>query len=102
MAENDSAGAREHIQQALAMVDKFEILVAAWQTYATARQYSNGTVSQPGLLDLGCRGPRKHSSPGAQRVQFRLEVFNLLNHPNGDVANSNPRSGSFGQMTNNE
>jgi len=88
MAENDSAGAREHIQQALAMVDKFEILVAAWQTYATARQYSNGTVSQPGLLDLGCRGPRK--------------VFNLLNHPNGDVANSNPRSGSFGQMRNNE
>jgi len=38
MAENDWAGAREHIQQALAIVDKFEILVAAWQTYATAWQ----------------------------------------------------------------
>jgi tetratricopeptide (TPR) repeat protein len=36
MAKNDSKGARESIQQALAIVDKFEILVAAWQVYATA------------------------------------------------------------------
>jgi tetratricopeptide (TPR) repeat protein len=36
MAENDFKGARECIQQALAIVDKFEILVAAWQVYATA------------------------------------------------------------------
>ena len=38
MAENDFKGARESIQQALAIVDKFEILVAAWQVYATAWQ----------------------------------------------------------------
>jgi DNA-binding winged helix-turn-helix (wHTH) protein/tetratricopeptide (TPR) repeat protein len=38
MAENDFKGARECIQQALAIVDKFEILVAAWQVYATAWQ----------------------------------------------------------------
>jgi hypothetical protein len=36
MAENDFKCARESIQQALAIVDKFEILVAAWQVYATA------------------------------------------------------------------
>ena len=36
MAENNLNGARECIQQALAIVDKFEILVAAWQVYATA------------------------------------------------------------------
>jgi tetratricopeptide (TPR) repeat protein len=39
MAENDWAGARESIQQALAIVDRFEILVAAWQTLATAWQF---------------------------------------------------------------
>jgi tetratricopeptide (TPR) repeat protein len=39
MAENDWAGARESIRQALAIVDKFEILVAEWQTQATAWQF---------------------------------------------------------------
>jgi hypothetical protein len=38
MAENDLRGVRESIQQALAIVDKYEILVAAWQVYATAWQ----------------------------------------------------------------
>ena len=38
IAENDLKGAREYIQQGLAIVGKFEILVAAWQTYATAWQ----------------------------------------------------------------
>jgi tetratricopeptide (TPR) repeat protein len=36
MAENDVKGALECIQRGLAIVDKFEILVAAWQVYATA------------------------------------------------------------------
>lgn len=34
-----------------------------------------------------------------QRLQFRLEIFNLLNHPNWDAANSDPNSGSFGRVT---
>ena len=38
IADSDLQGARESIQQALAIVDKFEILVAAWQVYATAWQ----------------------------------------------------------------
>jgi tetratricopeptide (TPR) repeat protein len=38
LAENDLTAACECIQQALAIVDKFEILVAAWQTFATASQ----------------------------------------------------------------
>jgi len=38
MAENNLECARESIQQALAIVGKFEILVAAWQVYATAWQ----------------------------------------------------------------
>jgi DNA-binding winged helix-turn-helix (wHTH) protein/tetratricopeptide (TPR) repeat protein len=38
MAENDFEGARGCIQQALGIVDRFEILVAAWQVSATAWQ----------------------------------------------------------------
>jgi DNA-binding winged helix-turn-helix (wHTH) protein/tetratricopeptide (TPR) repeat protein len=37
-AGEDFKSARESIQQALAIVDKFEILLAAWQVYATAWQ----------------------------------------------------------------
>lgn len=38
MAEHDWKGARESIDQALAIVDEFEILVAAWQVDATSWQ----------------------------------------------------------------
>src|SRR5262249_2306274 len=38
MAENNWTGARECIEKALAIVDSFEILVAAWQVHATAWQ----------------------------------------------------------------
>jgi DNA-binding winged helix-turn-helix (wHTH) protein/tetratricopeptide (TPR) repeat protein len=38
MAESDLSAARECIEQSLAIVDKFEILVAAWQAHATAWQ----------------------------------------------------------------
>ena len=42
---------------------------------------------------------------GAQRVQFRAEAFNVLNHPNlgpggtASTVNNNPNSGSFGFIT---
>jgi len=38
MSEQDWMGAREFVQQALAIVEKFEVLVAAWQVHATAWQ----------------------------------------------------------------
>jgi hypothetical protein len=38
MAEKEWIGAREYVQQALAIVEKFEVLVAAWQVHATAWQ----------------------------------------------------------------
>ena len=39
LAENDLQSARDSIRQALAIVDKFEILFAAWQVYGTAWQF---------------------------------------------------------------
>jgi hypothetical protein len=38
LAESDLHGARASIQNALAIIDRFEILFAAWQTFATASQ----------------------------------------------------------------
>jgi len=32
---------------------------------------------------------------GAHRLQFRLEAFTVLNHPNWNGASSNPTSGSL-------
>src|SRR5262249_46178362 len=48
-------------------------------------------------FDLGIR--KSVPVTGSQQVQIRIEAFNVLNHPNWDVANSNPNSGSFGQVT---
>jgi hypothetical protein len=38
LAEVDLQGARASIQNALAIIDRFEILFAAWQTFATPSQ----------------------------------------------------------------
>jgi DNA-binding winged helix-turn-helix (wHTH) protein/tetratricopeptide (TPR) repeat protein len=46
MAENDFARAREHIQNAFAILEKSEIPIAAWQTYATAWQLSESAKEQ--------------------------------------------------------
>ena len=55
-------------------------------------------------FDLGIR--KNVPLAGAQRLQFRAEAFNVLNHPNlgsgsttTPAANNNPNSGSFGFIT---
>ena len=48
-------------------------------------------------FDLGIR--KSIPVKGSQQAQFRAEAFNVLNHPNWDVASNTPTSGSFGQVT---
>ena len=48
-------------------------------------------------LDMGLR--KIVSIRGTNRVELRVEAFNVLNHPNWGGANSNPTSGSFGFVT---
>ena len=63
-------------------------------------------IRNPGTwnFDLGVR--KNVPLTGAQRVQFRAEAFNVLNHPNlgpagatASAVNNNPNSGSFGFIT---
>jgi carboxypeptidase family protein/TonB-dependent receptor-like protein len=80
---------------------------AAWFNPAAFARPALGTFGvQPRNLlrnpptwnfDLGLR--KRVPLTGSQSLQFRIEAFNVLNHPNWDVANSNPNSGSFGQVT---
>src|SRR5262249_11387169 len=39
MAESDRESAREYVQEALTIAQKFEVPVVAWQAYATAWQF---------------------------------------------------------------
>ena len=37
---------------------------------------------------------------GSQRLQFRAEMFNFINHPNwNNVASSDPSNANFGRIT---
>jgi hypothetical protein len=48
-------------------------------------------------LDFGVR--KSVPITATQRLEFRVEAFNVLNHPNWGTADSNPTSGSFGRVT---
>jgi DNA-binding winged helix-turn-helix (wHTH) protein/tetratricopeptide (TPR) repeat protein len=65
MAKNDFKGARESIQQALAIVDKFEILVVAWQVYATAWQLYQRL--------------NEHKTAGMNRERAETCIFKIAN-----------------------
>jgi hypothetical protein len=61
-------------------------------------QPRNGLYNPPfWAVDFGLRKTVPFSNQ--HRLQFRLEAFNVLNHPNWNGANSNPTSGSFGLIT---
>src|SRR5207247_9253185 len=63
------------------------------------RVQERNALRNPGFwtLDFGLR--KNFPVKGSQRAQLRVEVFNLLNHPNWGLANANPTSGSFGLVT---
>jgi hypothetical protein len=81
---------------------------AAWFNPAAFARPAAGTfgvqprnfLRQPSTwnLDFGLR--KSVPIRGAHRVEFRVEAFNVLNHPNWDAATTNPTSGSFGFVTN--
>jgi hypothetical protein len=80
---------------------------ATWFNKAAFSQPAAGTFGQqprnvlrnPGFWewDLGIR--KNFPVTEKQRLQFRTEIFNVVNHPNWGGANSNPTSATFGRVT---
>jgi hypothetical protein len=56
-------------------------------------------LRNPGFWNID--GAIRKNIPTIERqlLQFRFEIFNVLNHPNWGGANANPTSGSFGLVT---
>lgn len=80
---------------------------ALWFNKDAFKQPVNGTFGKqprnllrnPGFRswDMGLR--KNFPVIERQTLQFRFEVFNILNHPNWNGANADPTSGSFGRVT---
>jgi hypothetical protein len=64
-------------------------------TYATNWERNN--LRQPGFWDLHA-SLRKSVPIGTHRAEFRLDVFNVLNHTNLGAATANPTSADFGTI----
>jgi len=57
-------------------------------------------LTGPGLNSLDFSLIRNFRLGEAKSLEFRGELFNLLNHPNFDIPNRDLASPSFGQITN--
>jgi hypothetical protein len=60
---------------------------------------SRNQLRNPGFWEWNLSIRRSFPVVRDQRVDFRWEAFNVLNHPTLGAANSNPTSGSFGLVT---
>src|SRR5262249_27574726 len=56
-------------------------------------------LRNPGFINWDAGLRKNFPISDVQRLQFRFEVFNILNHPNWNGANANPTSGTFGLVT---
>jgi hypothetical protein len=56
-------------------------------------------LRNPGFWDIDGAVRKNFPTWERQLLQFRFEVFNVVNHPNWGGANANPTSGSFGLVT---
>ena len=80
---------------------------AVWFNKDAFAQPANGTFGKqernllrnPGFWgwDMGLR--KNFPVTERQKLQFRFEMFDILNHPNWNGANATPTSSSFGQIT---
>jgi hypothetical protein len=66
-------------------------------TYAPS-PYGRNIIEQPGFQNWNMAGFKTFRITERQRVTFRGEAFNWINHPNWGGASTNPRSANFGKV----
>ncbi len=62
-------------------------------------QRSRGIFYQPGFQNHNMNLSKDFAITESQKIQFRFEAFNWLNHPNWGGADTNPTSATFGRVT---
>ena len=62
------------------------------------RNAGRNVTFAPGLSNIDMSLQRTFDLPGEQRIEFRWEVFNVLNHPNFDVPGRIAFSPDFGRI----
>jgi hypothetical protein len=65
---------------------------------AYAAKYNRNVVAQPGFQNWNVAGMKNFRATERQRIQFRAEAYNWLNHPNWSGSSVNPRSANFGKV----
>ena len=60
---------------------------------------TRNSLRNPGYWDADVGLRKNFPTVESQLLQFRWEIFNLVNHPNWNGANADPTSGSFGLVT---
>ncbi len=62
-------------------------------------QTRNSLLYNPGFQNWNLAIFKSFPVHEQQRLQFRMEMFNWLNHPNWNGVDANPRSGTFGKVS---
>jgi hypothetical protein len=60
---------------------------------------AQNTLRQPGFWDLNAALRKSFRTFGGQRFEYRLEAFNVFNHPRLADSSTNPSAGDFGLIT---
>ena len=77
--------------------DRTAFRAPAAGTYATSQE--KNTLRQPGFWDLNTSFRKAFNVGGVQRVEFRVEAFNILNRTRLGNAVTNPTLPDFGYIT---
>ena len=62
-------------------------------------QNARGVIYNPGFQTHNLAVVKDFSITEKQRIQFRAEAFNWVNHPNWNNADTNPTNSTFGKVT---
>jgi hypothetical protein len=64
-----------------------------------SNQRSRGFLYNPGFQNHNLTLVKDFSITEGHRIQFRAEMYNWLNHPNWNGAETNPTNANFGRVT---